>query len=79
MTVLALQIPLRDRSSRAPELTRRRFGQRVRDDRSSVVSQPAPIDLKALKAAIENGTYVVDATKVADTIVERLLDGRSIR
>ena len=79
MTVLALQIPLRDRSSRAPELTRRRFGQRVRDDRSSVVPQPAPTDLKALKAAIESGAYVVDPTMVAECIVERLLDGGSIR
>jgi Anti-sigma-28 factor, FlgM len=79
MTVLALQSPLRDRRPRAPELTRRRFGQRVRDDRSSTLPQPVPTDLKAVKAAIENGTYVVDAAKVADKIVERLLDGRSIQ
>ena len=40
---------------------------------------PLPTDLKALKASIESGTYVVEATKVADAIVQRLLDGRSIR
>ena len=79
MTVLALQIPLRDRRSRAPELTRRRFGLHVRDDRSSTMVPPLPTDLKALKASIESGTYIVDTTKVADVIVQRLLDGRSIR
>lgn len=80
MTVLALRYPLRDRRSRAPELTKRRFGHNVRDDRSSTMDhQPVPTDLQALKARVESGAYVVDAAKVAEAIVERLLDGRTIR
>jgi hypothetical protein len=79
MTVLALRYPLSDRRSRAPELTRRRFGHHVRDDRSSTLPQPLPTDLKALKARIESGAYVVDCAKVAEVIVERLLDGRTLR
>ena len=80
MTVLALRYPLSDRRSpRAPELTRRRFGHHVRrDDRSSTMTQPAPTELQALKARIESGAYTVDAAKVADKIVERLLEGRTI-
>ena len=77
MTVLALHSPLRDRRSRAPELTRRRFGHHVRDDRSSEMApKPLETDLKVLKARIESGDYVVDAAKVAEAIVQRLLDGR---
>jgi hypothetical protein len=73
MTVLALRYPLRDRRSRAPELTRRRFGHHgVRDDRSSSMPKPVQTDLQALKARIESA-------KVADAIVERLLDGRTLR
>ena len=80
MTVLALRYPLRDRRSRAPELTRRRFGHHgVRDDRSSSMPKPVQTDLQALKARIESGAYVVDCAKVADAIVERLLDGRTLR
>jgi len=81
MTVLALRYPLSDRRSpRQPELTRRRFGHHVRrDDRSSSMPQPAQTELKALKARIESGAYTVDAAKVADKIVERLLEGRTIR
>jgi hypothetical protein len=79
MTVLALRYPLSDRRSRAPELTRRRFGHNVRDDRSSTVAQPVPTDIQVLKARIESGAYVVDAEKVATAIVERLLDGRTLR
>jgi anti-sigma28 factor (negative regulator of flagellin synthesis) len=40
---------------------------------------PVPTDLKALKARIESGAYVVDCAKVADAILERLLDGRTLR
>jgi len=79
MTVLALRYPLDRRSPRQPELTRRRFGHHVRDDRSSSVTQPVQTELQALKARIESGAYKVDAAKVADNIVERLLEGRTIR
>jgi hypothetical protein len=79
MTALALHSPLRDRRSRAPELTRRRFGHYVRDDRSSAMPKPVSPDLKDLKARIESGAYVVEAANVAEAIVDRLLDGRSIR
>jgi anti-sigma28 factor (negative regulator of flagellin synthesis) len=41
--------------------------------------KPLPTDLKVLKARIEAGDYVVDAAAVAEAIVERLLDGRSIK
>jgi Anti-sigma-28 factor, FlgM len=80
MTVLALRYPLSDRRSpRKPELTRRRFGHHVRDVRSSTMTEPAPTELQALKARIDSGAYKVDAAKVADKIVERLLEGRTIR
>jgi anti-sigma28 factor (negative regulator of flagellin synthesis) len=41
--------------------------------------KPVETDLKVLKARIESGDYVVDAAKVAEAIVQRLLDGRSLR
>jgi anti-sigma28 factor (negative regulator of flagellin synthesis) len=41
--------------------------------------KPVQTDLQALKARIESGAYVVDCAKVADAIVERLLDGRTLR
>jgi anti-sigma28 factor (negative regulator of flagellin synthesis) len=43
------------------------------------MAQPVPTRLEILKARIESGTYVIDCAKVADAIVERLLDGRSLR
>jgi anti-sigma28 factor (negative regulator of flagellin synthesis) len=42
------------------------------------MTQPVPTELQALKACIESGAYKVDAAKVADKIVERLLEGRTI-
>jgi anti-sigma28 factor (negative regulator of flagellin synthesis) len=41
--------------------------------------QPVPTDIQVLKVRIESGAYVVDAEKVATAIVERLLDGRTLR
>ena len=42
------------------------------------MTQPVPTELQALKACIDSGAYKVDAAKVADKIVERLLEGRTI-
>jgi anti-sigma28 factor (negative regulator of flagellin synthesis) len=42
------------------------------------MAQPIPTELQALKARIESGAYKVDAAKVAEKLVERLLEGRTI-
>jgi anti-sigma28 factor (negative regulator of flagellin synthesis) len=45
-----------------------------------VTDAPAPeTKIDELRARIEQGTYAVDATKVADAIVERLMAGRSAK
>ena len=41
--------------------------------------KPVQTDLKLLKERIESGDYVVDAARVAEAIVQRLLDGGCIK
>jgi hypothetical protein len=78
MTVLALRYPARTRESRLLERTQSRFGRDVRDDRGTIPMVDRP-SLEDIRAAVRCGTYTVDADKVADAIVERLLVGRAVR
>jgi hypothetical protein len=81
MTVLELRYASRHRVVRVPGSTRSRFGRDVRGDR---VINPPMTDSRMskmddLRARIERDDYPVDADKVADAIVARLLAGRSAR
>jgi len=81
MTVLELRYASRNRVSPLPASTRRRFGQDVRGDR---VTTPPMTDsrmtkMEELRTRIERDQYDVDADKVADAIIARLLAGRSSR
>ena len=81
MTVLELRYASRNRVSPRPASTRRRFGQDVHGDR---VSTPPMTDsrmtkMEEIRSRIERDAYTVDADKVADAIVARLLAGRSSR
>ena len=78
MTVLALQTPARTRRSRVLEPTRSRFGRDVRGDRDSTTMVDR-LTLEDIRARVERGTYTVDADKVADAIVARLLAGRAVQ
>ena len=78
MTVLAPRHPARTRRSRLLEPTRNRFGRDVRGDLDSTTMVDRPT-LEEIRARVERGTYTVDAEKVADAIVERLLAGRAVR
>jgi anti-sigma28 factor (negative regulator of flagellin synthesis) len=52
----------------------------VRDNRvSTAMPDSSPTKLQEIRARIERHAYHVDATKVADAIVERLLAGRAVR
>jgi hypothetical protein len=77
MTALALRYPSRGRSCRPLEPTTSRFGREVRSPQHSDARMTPRME--ELRARIERGAYDVDAGKVADAIVERLLDGRSVR
>ena len=78
MTVLAPTSSPRQRRRPAPDATNGRFGRDVRGDRVSKVAEPKPDKLEDIRARIERGAYIVDAAKVADAIVERLLAGGSV-
>jgi hypothetical protein len=81
MTVLELRYASRHRVVRVPGSTRSRFGRDVRGDR--VINPPMTDSrmskMEDLRARIERDDYPVDADKVADAIVARLLAGRSAR
>ena len=81
MTVLELRYASRNRVSPRPASTRRRFGQDVRGDR--VITPPMTdsrmTKMEEIRSRIERDAYTVDAEKVADAIVARLLAGRSSR
>ena len=76
MTVLALRTPPCHQRQEALESTRGRFG---RDRVISTVPDSGKTQVEEIRARLERGTYTVDAAKVADAIVERLLAGRSVR
>ena len=81
MTVLELRYASRNRVSPRPASTRRRFGQDVRGDR--VITPPMTDSrmskMEEIRSRIERDQYDVDAEKVADAIIARLLAGRSSR
>jgi anti-sigma28 factor (negative regulator of flagellin synthesis) len=77
MTVLALRYPTRDQRPAALDSTRSRFGRGSRVSSSKQDARTAKLD--DIKARLEGGAYTVDAAKVADAIVERLLAGRSVK
>lgn len=80
MTVLALRYPTRDRRPRALDPTGRLFGRHVRGDRVSATNQDeGTTKLEDIRARVERDAYTVDAVRVADAIVERLLAGRSVK
>jgi Anti-sigma-28 factor, FlgM len=77
MTVLALRTATCHPRQEALESTvGGRFG---RDRVSSQMPESGKTKVEEIRARLERGTYVVDAAKVADAIVERLLEGRSVR
>ena len=76
MTVVALRSPTCQQRRDALESTRSRFG---RDRVKSQVTDSQLTKVEDIRARIERGTYAVDAMKVADAIVERLLAGQSVR
>jgi Anti-sigma-28 factor, FlgM len=78
MTALALRYPSRGRSIRPLEPSTSRFGREARSKKApdSGMSDPK---IQELRARIDTGAYDVDAGKVADALVERLLAGRSVK
>jgi anti-sigma28 factor (negative regulator of flagellin synthesis) len=81
MTVLELRYASRNRVSPRPVSTRSRFGRDVRGDRviTSPMTDSRMKKMQDLRARIERDDYTVDAAKVADAIVARLLAGQSAK
>ena len=82
MTVLELRYASRHRVVRVPGSTRSRFGRDVHGDR--VNTTPPMTDsrtskMEEIRERLERDAYTVDAQKVADAIVARLLAGQSAR
>ena len=79
MTVLELRYASRHRVS--PVSTRSRFGRDVHGDRvtTSPMTDSRMSKMEEIRALLEREAYSVDAEKVADAIVARLLAGRSSR
>jgi hypothetical protein len=70
MTAIALP---HTRRSLAPKPARRRFGSAVRGDDNVAVPDVPQTQIEEIRARLASGAYTVDAAKVADVIVERLL------
>ena len=81
MTVLELRYASRHRVVRVPGSTRSRFGRDVHGDRvtTTPMTDSRMSKMQELQARIQRDDYTVDAEKVADAIVARLLAGRSAR
>ena len=81
MTVLELRYASRHRVVRVPGSTRSRFGRDVHGDRvnSIPMTDSRTSKMEEIRERLERDTYTVDAEKVADAIVARLLAGRSAR
>jgi Anti-sigma-28 factor, FlgM len=77
MTALALRYPSRGRSLRPLEPTTSRFGREVRGTQAPDAAMTPR--MQQLRASVDRGAYDVDAGKVADAIIERLLAGRSVK
>ena len=81
MTVLELRYASRHRVVRVPGSTRSRFGRDVHGDRVSTIpmTDSRTSKMEEIRERLERDDYTVDAEKVADAIVARLLAGRSAR
>ena len=81
MTVLELRYASRHRVVRVPGSTRSRFGRDVHGDRviTTPMTDSRTTKMEEIRARLERDAYTVDADKVADAIVARLLAGRSAR
>ena len=81
MTVLELRYASRHRVVRVPGSTRSRFGRDVHGDRvmTTPMTDSRKSKMEEIQSRIERDDYTVDAEKVADAIVARLLAGRSAR
>jgi len=81
MTVLELRYASRHRVVRVPGSTRSRFGRDVHGDRvmTTPMTDSRMSKMEEIRARLERDDYTVDAEKVADAIVARLLAGRSAR
>ena len=79
MTVLELRYASRRRV--APVSTRSRFGRDVRGDRvnTTPMTDSRMSKMEEIRSRLERDQYSVDAEKVADAIIARLLAGRSSR
>ena len=80
MTVLELRYASRHRAT-GPGSTRSRFGRDVHGDRvmTSPMTDSRTSKMEEIRARLERDDYVVDAEKVADAIVARLLAGKSAK
>ena len=81
MTVLELRYASRHRVVRVPGSTRSRFGRDVHGDRVNTLpmTDSRTTKMEEIRERLERDAYTVDAQKVADAIVARLLAGRSAR
>jgi hypothetical protein len=81
MTVLELRYASRHRVVHVPGSTRSRFGRDVHGDRvnTSPMTDSRMSKMEEIRERLERDAYTVDAEKVADAIVARLLAGRSAR
>ena len=81
MTVLELRYASRHRAFSGPGSTRSRFGRDVHGDRvmTSPMTDSRTSKMEEIRARLERDDYTVDAEKVADAIVARLLAGRSAK
>ena len=81
MTVLELRYASRHRVVHVPGSTRSRFGRDVHGDRvtTTPMTDARMSKMEEIRDRLERDAYTVDAEKVADAIVARLLAGRSAR
>ena len=81
MTVLELRYASRHRVVRVPGSTRSRLGRDVHGDRMNTIpmTDSRTSKMEEIRERLERDAYTVDAEKVADAIVARLLAGRSAR
>lgn len=81
MTVLELRYASRHRVSPRPVSTRSRFGRDVHGDRvnTTPMTDSRMSKMEEIRSRLERDQYSVDAEKVADAIIARLLAGRSSR
>ena len=81
MTVLELRYASRHRVVHVPGSTRSRFGRDVHGDcvTTTPMTDSRMSKMEEIRERLARDAYTVDAEKVADAIVARLLAGRSAR